>query len=120
MKKVSMREFIEGNGFKKVVGLEDYFINKSGEVYRIATSKSGKESLRSVSLSKTVTGALKFNTYENSKSKCYQVHNVVYETFRGEFEGALNFIDGNKDNPSLENLITNEELLSFYRKNRKK
>ena len=42
---------------------------------------------------------------------------TIYETFKGTYEGDIQFIDGNKLNCSLDNLITIHELLESYRKN---
>lgn len=118
---MNIREFLSQNGYKSMLGYHDYFVNENAEIYRIVLTKTKKEILRPVSISDATTGAKKFTVLKtDGKNGTLMLHNVVYETFRGKFEGELKFIDGNRKNCKLNNLITDKELLDFYNTHRQK
>ena len=93
----------------------NYKITKEGKIYKI--TKKGKLKEVSASIEKNY-GFSRVNI-ENGSGKwgTYLVHRLVYKTFKGGYEGDLVFIDGNKQNCNLDNLITVKELLEFYNKN---
>ena len=104
---------------KRIVGFDDYYVDKKGRVYKLFQSRNKKVEKRKtewkeVSISKTSIGTLRVNL----NSKTYQVHDLVYKTYVDEnFNGTLVFLDGNKLNCSLDNLISLDDLRDFYIKN---
>lgn len=103
---------------KDVESLEDYYINKQGDIIRIVEDKRTKiKQLKSIPKSKNKFG-YKVNISINGKGTSKQLANLVYRTFRGDYEGDLFYIDGDKFNCNLDNLITVNELLDFYRENK--
>lgn len=105
-------ELLFKRGFKEVKNHRDTLINKEGKLLRVKKDRQGNNVITNVKISLTVNGVYKFNTIHSGK--CLILHNVIYQTFKGDFDGILQFKDGNKKNYSLENLITIEELLKFY------
>ena len=99
------------DNIRKVVGHDDYYITKDGLVYKM--NNHGK--LKEVSLSKTKYGIVKFNVTVNGKSFTKILSLEVYKAFKGRSPKDIQYIDGNKENCSLNNLITTEELLKFYK-----
>lgn len=117
-------EYLAESGYKKITidrikkGAE-YYTNKSGNVKKLQGLKNGAYKLKDVSLSKNSFG-YKYNAYGvDKKVYCRMVANDVYRTFKGEFDGKLQFIDENIYNCNLENLITIKELLDYYNKGEK-
>lgn len=106
---------------KQIPNNEDYFVSKYGEVYKINVNKFGECSVKSVSVSQAKNGALKYTTRDkNDKATCRLLSKDVYELFKGSYEGDLQYIDGDRTNCRLDNLISIKELMDFYKKNRDK
>ena len=114
---IDLEKKLINNGYKNIQGCNNYYCNKNGNVVSIKHNKKKIVSIINVSTSKTTNGTLKFNVVENGKVKNKMLAKTIYETFKGTYEGDIQFIDGNKLNCSLDNLITIHELLESYRKN---
>ena len=112
-----LEERLINNGYKNIQGCSNYYCDKNGNVVAIKHDKKKIVSITNVSTSKTTNGTLKFNVVENGKVKNKMLAKTIYETFKGKYEGDIQFIDRNKLNCSLNNLITIDELLKSYRKN---
>ena len=95
-----------------------YKITKEGVVYK--TTKKGKLKEVSVSVEKKYNFSRVNIENPDGKWGTYLLHRLVYKTFKGEYDGDLVFIDKNKQNCSLDNLITIEELLDYYNSNKEK
>lgn len=97
---------------KEIPNFRGYFVNTEGEVFK--QKKNGE--LRKVSSSiENTYGFSRVNLVnDEGKAGARLLHRIVYKTFKGEYTGDLVFIDGNKQNCRLDNLITVKELLDFY------
>ena len=100
------------NGYKQIDKFDQYFINEEADIIRLKDNGS----LTRVPVSQNKGGRFKCNLINsNGKQVNAIVHRILYETFRGPIESELLFIDGDKSNYKLCNLITIQELLDFYR-----
>lgn len=100
------------NGYKQIDKFDQYFINEEADIIRLKDNGS----LTRVPVSQNKGGRFKCNLINsNGKQVNAIVHRILYETFRGPIESELLFIDGDKSNYKLCNLITTQELLDFYR-----
>lgn len=79
--------------------MENYLVNKQGEVVRINTGKK-------LNPYRNSRGYLKVCLYEKGKRRSYLVHRLVAEEFipNPENKPTVNHIDGNKENNNVENL----------------
>lgn len=108
-------------GMKQIPTFNDYFVTRDGEVLRtIANSQySITNDIREVSTSvNKKNGKKRFNvttTRGGGEQKTLHLAQSVYRTYKGEPKGEILFADGNKENCSVENLVTVEDLLNFYR-----
>lgn len=100
---------------KQIKGYSNYYISEFGDVFK----KNKHNKLRSVSVSKEKNcGFYRVNIEsDDGKWGTLLLHRLVYRTFKGDYEGDLVFLDGNKENCELSNLITVKELLEFYKEN---
>lgn len=116
---MDIKESLIKREFKQVNLYNEFYINSKGELYRIFTNYKGIKILKSISISKTKEGNLKANFTVNNKNTSLLISVIVYETFKNKLSinDSLCFIDGNKLNCKLDNLITQHELLKFYRDN---
>lgn len=94
---------------EKLKDFESYSINTKGEIF----NKFNKKMIPS----KNQNGFLKITLRKDKDSFYSSIHHLVYKQFKGEYTGELVFIDGNKENCSIDNLISVQELLEFYRNN---
>lgn len=106
---------------KEVPKLKGVYASKQGIIYRIKSDSSNTE-IKEFKTSLASNDTLKISHYINLEGnkkivKTYQVHDLVYRTFKGDYEGALVFKDGNKNNCRISNLISIKELLEFYLNN---
>ena len=117
---MNIEESLIKREFKQVNLYNEFYINSAGEVYRIFTNYKGIKILKSISISKTKEGNLKANFTVNNKNTSLLISVVVYETFKNKLSvnDYLCFIDGNKLNCNIDNLITQNELLEFYKLNK--
>jgi hypothetical protein len=96
---------------EEIKGFTGYFINTDGEIF----NRHGRQ-LRAT---KNQDGCLKIILRKDNKNHYFTVHHLVYRQFKKEYTDELFFIDGNKENCSIDNLVSINELLEFYRKNKK-
>lgn len=102
---------------KPIEGFEDYYISRDGCVFR--RTRKGDLRLITVSVEKKCGFSRVNMESRDGKWGTYLLHRLVYSTFKRKTKRDIVFIDGNKQNCNLDNLITVEELLEFYKKNRK-
>ena len=92
---------------------EDYFINKQGQIF-----KKKKKGLVEVKQYKADYNFVKVNIRTvKGKQTTKLVHVLVYETYKGKKYSNIHFIDGDKNNCRLDNLVSTEDLIEFYRNN---
>ena len=101
---------------RHIEGYSNYVINSFGEVYKV-----GKDKL--VRVAENIDkGFLRVNLRENGKSSTGRIHTLVYRAFKGDFtgenDGKMIFLDGNRVNCDINNLVTTQELVDFYLKNK--
>lgn len=84
---------------KPIKNYENYLINEQGEVYSTISNKVIKTHIN-------VHGYKVVELYHKPQIKCTKVlHRILWETFREpNLTGKLKFIDGNKQNVTLNNL----------------
>ena len=104
------------HGVRRIEGYSNYVINSFGEVYKV-----GKDKL--VRVAENIDkGFLRVNLRENGKSSTGRIHTLVYRAFKGDFtgenDGKMIFLDGNRMNCDINNLVTTQELVDFYLKNK--
>lgn len=93
-----------------MAGFSSYYVSEYGRVFNEKSNGKMKE----LSISK-VNGMLKVNLYSDSrKSVTKLVHTLVYETFKSKDYSSIVFLDGNKENCHIDNLMSVEELRDFY------
>ena len=106
----SIREDMRKKGFKPILN-GSYYINKEAKVYRVKNN-----TILEVKTSNSVNNGLKINYYDSEgKQHTKQLHLLVYEAFKGVTDSDIIFIDGNKKNCSIDNLISLEDLVKFYK-----
>ena len=100
-----------------VLGFNKYKIGADGKVYKIT-----KKGLKEVSAKEDNHGFPRINLQVNdsTRSTTKRVHSLVYSSFKGKPQGELVFLDGNKSNCALDNLVSIPELVEFYKKNNSK
>lgn len=100
---------------KQIVGTENYFATKEGEIYSVKETKTKGTIKKIISQRVNKENGFKevFITI-NKERKCFKTHSLIYKTFKGEYEGNLIFLDGDKTNVSLKNLVSIEELKECY------
>jgi hypothetical protein len=106
MKFLMLILFKECGEMEDLKGFDGYFINNKGEIF----NSRGWQ----LKPSKNQDGFLKIALRKDNKN-CYStVHHLVYKQFKGEYTGELFFVDGNKENCSIDNLISFDELIQEY------
>lgn len=106
----SIREDMRKKGFKPILN-GSYYINKEAKVYRVKNN-----TILEVKPSNSVTNGLKINYYDSEgKQHTKQLHLLSYEAFKGVTDSDIVFIDGNRKNCSIDNLISLEDLVKFYK-----
>lgn len=107
-------------GYRKIDSIKNayYYINKQAKVIKIVLRKGGYI-IKDVKISDTAMQEGKFNIVrEDGKVTSMLVSKAMYETFKGDVNySTLVHIDGDSRNSCLDNLISVEELLNYYKKN---
>ena len=105
----------------KMTQFEGYYVDKTGNVIK----KVGQEFYR-VETTKLKNGGYKIAIPINEvdkkgkqKSATIQLHDLIYRTYKGDYEGQLQFLDGDRGNCTLDNIISVKELIEAYNKNNK-
>ena len=113
-----IQEALLVNKFKEISGNENYYINSKGVVYKIFNYKEGNSRLSLVPTSKDGRGIRIQFTLPGLMKVSRRPHLLVYETFNKKLEESdkVYFLDGNKEHYNIENLISGNDLLEFYRK----
>lgn len=107
-----IKKEMQEKGFKPILN-GSYYINKQAQVYRVKNN-----SIVEVKSSKSAMGGLKINYYDvDGKQYTKQLHLLMYETFKGANDSDIVFLDGNKKNCRIENLMTVNELVEYYNNN---
>lgn len=102
--------------FKKIEKTDSYYVNRDGDVIRIKYHKNKGYKIIDVVKYITKEGHIKINLNDKCTSTSVLLHKVVYETFKGQVNyHEIYFKDNNKQNCSILNLITINELIDFYR-----
>lgn len=117
-----LKKFLTNNGLVKAYDLKDVYVNKKGEIFKIRTLREGDFKIKTLPLTVAENGMMKFCYYYNKKLTTKLLHNVIYDTFNNnkrDKRGEIVFIDGNKRNCSLNNLISVQELLEHYKLSKK-
>ena len=94
------------------------FVNRQGQVISLRIFDGGYRT-KQVKISKTENGYLKYNIYTHNKQcKTRMLAQDVYNTFRStDFKNQdIYYIDDNKENCMLDNLVSITSLLTIYRK----
>ena len=111
----SIREDMRKKGFKPILN-GSYYINKEAKVYRVKNN-----TILEVKVSNSVNNGLKINYYDSEgRQHTKQLHLLMYEAFKGANDSDIVFLDGNKKNCRIENLMTVNELVEYYNNNHKK
>lgn len=102
---------------KKIKGYDNYYIDEEGNVYKALILKNAlklpTKVFRDVRVSKSSNGSKKVTL----EGKTHLIHRLVYNTFKDEeYRGEIVFIDDNKNNCSLDNLVSIDDVIEFYRK----
>lgn len=98
---------------EQVVGFQHYLASSNGKIY-----KKVANGLREVAINMDRYGFLRVNLQQdepNTRPTTKRVHMLVYEAYKGKPEGELIFLDGNRENCKLENLVSMGELLDCYK-----
>lgn len=100
---------------KPIEGFNNYCIGKNGIVYRRYT-RGDKIGYKPLKQSYTPTGRAKVGLCGTSRD----IALLVYRAFKNTIidYNDIVFLDNNKKNCSLENLITISELVEFYKNNK--
>lgn len=103
------------SNYIKVPGFNHYYVNELGEVFRHRQGKYG-DIFKPLKYTRAIDGSQKLHFCEEGKLKTVLVHDIVYRAFKGDYRGNLVFLDGDKTNCNINNLITLDELVSYYNK----
>lgn len=113
---MNIQEKLKKQGYKEIYGYNSYYVNKEGNFIKLRGEK-----VLNINLNKNIDGAFKVSIVNNSgKRTTLAAHKLVYETFIGEIDNTedksnqIVFLDGNKENISLNNLISLKELREYY------
>ena len=99
---------------KEIKGFSRFYVNENGDVFTIKKIKGG-EKLNKVSITKATNGYKKVNMQDDfGKFTSKLVHTIVYEAFKGENYSVLTLLDGDKNNCRLDNIMSLEELVTYY------
>lgn len=121
---LTIKDKLEQNGYRRVdikeleESIVDIFVNRQGKVISLRIFDGGYKT-KQVKISKTENGYLKYNIYTHNKQcKTRMLAQDVYNTFRGtDFKNQdIYYIDDNKENCTLDNLVSITSLLTIYRK----
>ena len=121
---ISIVDKLECDGYKRVdikdfeQGITDIFVNKQGKVICLRLFNRGYR-VNKVKISITENGYLKYNIYTTNKQcKTRMLAQDIYNTFKGtDFKNQdIYYIDNNKNNCNLDNLVSITALLNVYRK----
>ena len=121
--KKEAEDFLNKLKFKKISYLPpavaDYYINKKGFIFSFKKHKNKNKvfyKIREVNTTLSTMNGLKFNFYDGKKTSSKSVGVAVYETFKGKKLGynQLVFLDNNRKNCNIDNLISIDELINFY------
>lgn len=106
-------DFLVSQGYAPIPSFKYGYVTKDGRVARVLPNggfryclnrefpQGMRTSIRNVATGKTETKV---------------VARLVYETFVGEITEDIIYIDGNKNNPSLENLTTVSKILDTIKR----
>ena len=96
-------------------GFSRYMVNTEGKIFKIVS-----EGLREVASNMDRYGFLRVNLQQdapNTGQTTKRVPMLVYESFKGKPNGELVFLDGDRENCRLDNLVSMEELIECYKAN---
>lgn len=62
-------------------------------------------------------GFMRFNYYNKGKASTQLTHTLVWDAFGNRHTKQIVFLDGDKKNCRIDNLIAIEDLVDFYNKN---
>ena len=100
---------------KEIKGFSRFYVNELGEVFAVKKNKFKGEVLRPLSICRGANGYKKVNMQDDSgKFTSKLLHSLVYEAFKGDNYSVLAFLDGDKGNCRLDNLMSLEELVTYY------
>ena len=98
-------------------GYSRYYISTEGKVFK--EKKDG--SIVEVKQYKANFDFMRVNMYSDDKKPTTKlVHILVYEAFKGKSYSNIVFLDDDKENCRLSNLMSIEELRDFYNASMKK
>lgn len=100
-----------------IQGFSGYYISSDGRIYN--EKKNGE--MRELKKYKANYDFMKVNLYGDDKKQTTKlVHVLVYESFKGKNYSNIVFLDNNKENCNIENLMSVEELRDYYNASIKK
>ena len=111
------------NGYKKVNIPEieekiiEIYVNKNGNVKSLRLFENGYK-IKDVKLSEVKNGYLKYNIYTTDKQcKCRMLAQDIYNTFNYTncSNNDIYYLDDNKKNCNIDNLVSVNTLIEFYK-----
>lgn len=107
---------MENKNLVDALGFNKYKVGADGKVY-----KQTDKGLREVSARPDEHGFPRINLQvSEGRHTTKRVHSLVYSSFKGKPQGELVFLDGDKNNCALDNLVSVQELVNFYKENKTK